>query len=283
MNTERYMVDLSTNTIAHFYMPEKYDIRYDTFDKDTSGNIIVNTYSYKTNTLLYQTKGSMSLDCATYSLSDLKKELTIISIPISILLNRCYKINIILNRFMRMYPDIKNNKSRIRIKNYHRVASRQELKVVIDRNEKDKPTSFYLSLESTPPDIQILTQNIVDNILSFLHDTIEYLIRIQSVENCVWIKDDSIDAYLDALYKTYIRENNGRYSKEYLVYSFSNDNFFYYSKYYNKYFKTKYIRICVCKKDGWTLHFDTDNMNRIEIDIDKLFTYYDIMKRINKG
>ena len=179
---------------------------------------------------------------------------------------------------MKIYPIIKNNYNKIKIKDYHHISSRQGLE-----NAIKKKKSIYLSLSNNYKDTPQLTENILKNLLSFLHDTIEFLVRIQSEENILWIKEISMDRYLDALCKSHIIENKGRYVKEYVIYSFSNDNFFYYSTYNNKYYKTPYIRICLGKEGGWTLHFGSENnINNIEVDTDKLLKYYDVMKHIGK-
>ena len=277
-NTHPYIVDLSNNTLSQFELPNNYQIRNDVFVNDTSGNIIVNTYDYRNKKFLYQTNASITLECNTYSMTEVKEGIQNITIPYTLLLYRCNKINFVKDIFMKIYPIIKNNYNKIKIKDYHHISSRQGLE-----NAIKKKKSIYLSLSNNYKDTPQLTENILKNLLSFLHDTIEFLVRIQSEENILWIKEISMDRYLDALCKSHIIENKGRYVKEYVIYSFSNDNFFYYSTYNNKYYKTPYIRICLGKEGGWTLHFGSENnINNIEVDTDKLLKYYDVMKHIGK-
>jgi hypothetical protein len=210
-------------------------------------------------------------------MTDLKADLEKVHVPRLLLLNRCNKIYFLKNIYMQIYPVIKMNQYMIKIKNYHHVVSRQAFE-----NSIKKQKSIYLSLSNKSSNIKQLTENILKNLLSFLHDTIEFLIRIQSEENIVWIKDESMDKYLNALSKTRIIENKGRFIKEYIFFSFSNDNFYYYSRDTNKYYKTPYIRICLSKEESWTLHFGSENnINNIEVDTDKILKYYDVIQYIN--
>jgi hypothetical protein len=276
-NTEPYIVDLSSNRIVYFELPDKYEIRNDIFEQDVSGDIIVNTYDYRSKKHLYKTNTSLSLNYNTYSMVDLKAELENINIPRALLLNRFNMIYFLKTIFMQIYPVIKTNQYRIKIKNYHHVISRKGFE-----NSIKKQKSIYLSLSNKSSNIKQLTENVLKNLLSFLHDTIEFLIRIQSEENIVWIKDESMDRYLNALSKTRIIENKGRFIKEYIFFSFSNDNFYYFSRETNKYYKTPYIRICLSKEGSWTLHFGSENnINNIEVDTDKILKYYDVIQYIN--
>ena len=108
-NTEPYIVDLSSNRIVYFEVPDIYEIRNDIFEKDISGNIIVNTYNYHSKKLLYKTNTNLSLDYNAYSMTDLKADLEKVHIPRVVLLNRCNKIYFLKNIFMQIYPVIKMN------------------------------------------------------------------------------------------------------------------------------------------------------------------------------
>jgi hypothetical protein len=277
LNTEPYIIDLSNNSISYFYIPKKYRIQKDTFEDDLSGNKIVKTYNCRTNELISTHIMNMSLSYNLYDIEGVKNSLININISNITLYRRTQRINILLNKYLNLYKELKDVLNFIKIKSIHHITNSNDLQIAI-KNDK----SIYLSLSIKKKNIEELNNYIINNMSSFLYDTINYLLRLKySNDYNIWIKDNTLDKYLELLDKSY-KSYSKRYNSIYYIISFSNDQFYYYSNVSKKFYKTSIIRICEDKKHNWTLHFGNDATYEYELNVEKVCEYFDTINIIRK-
>lgn len=259
-------------------LPEKYEVAYNAYSTDVSGNTWVTTKAWKTHKTLFKAPCPQTKVSFRVPLTDVLHTLEDMDVSDDIITNRLRRIKYLADTYTAIHIDLLVNSNKIRIKDYHYVSTLQGLKQAIDRNNKGKPKSLYLSIDINPPDITDLTRRIVSNLCSGIYQIGTYLIDIQKAEHKHWLKEKQLDTFLTALEKTRIGKET-HYSKVYTIQSFSNDDFVYYSPIINAYFQTRYIRICV-SNDEWTLHFGNDGNDTDKIDIATLTKWYEALRPI---
>jgi hypothetical protein len=248
-------------------------------NKVTTSNII-ETY-YTESQILYK----------TYSINELYIEGCIYkeSIPKELLIkstSRIIKIENMLKLFKTICKTINKNKEKLKIeKDKHFIIpnSSKQLEIILN-GDNNKKRSLYLSIHNNFNSINDFIIYIYDKIINFVKNTICYLKRIKTnmEQFCI---DDSIDEYLLFLNKSKYIKNKGRNETVINLYTFFNDEMYYYFKHSKTYVKTKSISIVKQKNNNnWLIWFGCPDSKEIidKEQIIKTFQYHSFIKSKSK-